>query len=206
MRLKQTDKNTSVRICLFALCLLMITGLLQGCVGGAIVAGAAVSGAAIGGDKRQTEVIIDDKGIELSASRAIARTPGLNDETNISITSFNHIVLMTGQATNTRARDRAIDVVRHTNQVRKVHNAVSIGAASSIQSRLVDSGITAKVKLALLSTKGFSAANIKVVTEDKIVYLMGMVDRNTAKSIKDAVGQVSGIDKVIDVFEITTEK
>jgi len=176
--------------------------LLSGCVGGAVVAG-AVGGASVGVDPRSAEVMVDDERIELTAAHRIGQTPGLDKTTNISVTSFNHVVLLTGQATTQQARDSTIDIVRHVDKVRKVHNAITIGPASSVESRLNDAGLTTKVKLALLSSKGFSAANAKITTEAKVVYLMGIVSHAMAKAIHDTVQQVEGVKRVVNVFEYT---
>jgi len=184
------------------LVLIALVALLSGCVGGAVVAG-AVGGASVGVDPRSTEVMLDDERIELTAARRIGQSPGLDKTTNISATSFNHIVLLTGQATTQSARDTAIGIVRHVDKVRQVHNAVTIGPASSVESRLNDAGLTTKVKLALLSSKGFSAANAKITTESGIVYVMGIVSHAMAKSIHETVQQVSGVRRVVDVFEYT---
>ncbi len=185
-----------------AIVLIMIS-LLGGCVGGAVVAGAAVGGASVGVDPRSAEVMFDDERIELTAAHRIGQTPGLDTTTNIAATSFNHVVLLTGQATTPQARDTTIDVVRHVDKVRQVHNAVTIGPVSSVESRFKDAGLTTKVKLALLSSKGFSAANAKITTEGKVVYLMGVVSHAMAKNIHDTVQQVDGVKRVVDVFEYT---
>lgn len=185
--------------------LVLVLGLLAtlgGCVGGAVVAG-AVGGASVGVDPRSGEVMYDDERIELTSAHRIGQTPGLDKTTNISATSFNHAVLLTGQAASDAARTTAIDIVRHVDKVRKVHNAITIGPMSSVQSRLNDAGLTTKVKLALLSSKGFSAANAKIVTESKVVYLMGIVSHAMAKAILDTVRQVDGVARVVDVFEYT---
>lgn len=191
--------NTTLLKTVICLCLMMLLG---GCVGGAVVAG-AVGGASVGVDPRSAEVMLDDERIELTAGRRIAQTQGLDKTTNISATSFNHVVLLTGQATTREARASAIDVVRHVEKVRKIHNAITIGPASSVKSRLNDSGLTTKVKLALLSSKGFSAANAKIVTESGVVYLMGIVSHAMANAIHETVRQVAGVKRVVDVFEYT---
>lgn len=184
------------------LVLLSTIAMLCGCVGGAVVAG-AVGGASVGVDPRSAEVMLNDERIELTAARRIGQAAGLDNTTNISATSFNHIVLLTGQATTRQARDAAINIVRHVDKVRRVHNAITIGSASSVESRFRDAGLTTKVKLALLSSKGFSAANAKITTEGKVVYLMGVVSHAMAKAIHETVQQVDGVNRVVDVFEYT---
>ena len=187
---------------LMTVVLLGMTTLLGGCVGGAVVAG-AVGGASVGVDPRSAEVMLDDERIELTAAHRIGQAPGLDKTTNISATSFNHIVLLTGQTTTQQARATAIDIVRHIDKVRQVHNAITIGPASSVESRFNDAGLTTKVKLALLSSKGFSAANAKITTEGKVVYIMGIVSHAMAKAIHDTAQQVEGVARVVDVFEYT---
>ena len=89
-------------------------------------------------------------------------------------------------------------------KVRMVHNEMSIAAPNSMMTRSSDTLITAKVKTALFNIKGledFDPTRVKVVTEDGIVYLMGLLKRSEADAVSDQARQVGGVEKIVKVFE-----
>ncbi len=182
------------------LLLLAIPWLLSACAG--VVAGAA-GGAAIGADERSAATMIDDERIELKANHAIGNDEALRTRTHISVTSFNRIVLLTGQAPDPGLKRRAVEIVRRIDGVRRVHDAITIAEPLPMRERLIDAGLTAKVKTALLSSKGLKAAKIKVVTEGRTVFLMGLTTRSIGAAMASAVQQVEGVAKVVKVFEYT---
>jgi osmotically-inducible protein OsmY len=53
----------------------------------------------------------------------------------------------------------------------------------------------------LVDTKGVSANNVKVVTERRIVYLMGILNREEAGLATEAARATSGVEKVVRLFE-----
>ncbi len=185
------------------LCCLLLPCLLSACAGGVVVAGAAAGGAAVGADERSASTMVDDERIELEANRALGNDAELREQAHVSVTSFNRIVLLTGQAPDRRLKQRAVDLVRHVKGVRRVHDAITIGRPLPLKERLIDAGLTAKVKTALLSSKGFKATKIKVVTENRTVFLMGLTGHATGASMAAMVQQVEGVRKVVKVFEYT---
>ena len=114
------------------------------------------------------------------------------------------MVLLSGQAPTETLRQQAQDIVAGIEKVRMVHNEMSIAAPNSMMTRSSDTLITAKVKTALFNIKGlekFDPTRVKVVTEDGIVYLMGLLYRNEADAVSDQARQVGGVEKIVKVFE-----
>ncbi|MEZ5542783.1 MAG: BON domain-containing protein [Pseudomonadota bacterium] len=168
-----------------------------------VVGGAAAGGAALH-SRRTVGTFVDDQGIELKARVAIAEQRGLNDQTHISVTSYNGVVLLTGQAPTESLRQQVQDIAAGIDKVRMVHNEISIAAPNSMMTRSSDTLITGKVKTALFNIKGiedFDPTRVKVVTEDGVVYLMGLVYRNEADAVVDQARQVGGAKKIVKVFE-----
>jgi osmotically-inducible protein OsmY len=168
-----------------------------------VVGGAAAGGAALH-DRRTVGTVVDDQGIELKARLAILENKELSSQIHVSVTSFNGVVLLTGQAPTETLRQQAQDIVAGTDKVRMVHNEMSIAAPNSLMTRSSDTLITAKVKTALFNIKGlegFDPTRVKVVTEDGIVYLMGLLYRHEADAVADQARQVGGAKKVVKVFE-----
>ena len=184
----------------FSLCLLVaIVPVIGGCVA---AAGAGVgAGVSAYHDNRSAGAILDDQLIELKAYDSIRDDPELRKQGHINVTSVNNIVLLTGEVPSEAMRTRLAERMQVIPKVRLIHNEVVVAAPSSILSRSSDTWITGKVKNALLQSAGVSATRVKVVTENGIVYLMGLVGRKEAEAATDTSRRVDGVQRVVKVFE-----
>lgn len=187
-----------VRLILVAL----ITAVaLYGCAAGpAIVAGGAVVGAAAV-DRRDTATMVDDNTIELKIKEAIYTDDTLKRDVHVNVTSYNRVVLLTGETPTAAMRDTVVRHARHVDKVKKIYNETIAAPPSAFASRRQDTWITTKVKSTLLNTEGIKALNIKVVTENQIVYLMGLVTREEGDLAADKARQVKDIKQIVKLFE-----
>ncbi len=174
---------------------------LNGCAAVAVTGVAA--GASVASDKRTTGTVIEDQAIELKASESIFSDKELRESTHVNFTSFNTVVLVTGEAPTEAMRDKIINIVRNIEKVTSVHNEMTIAAPSSFMSRSSDSVITSKVKTKLIADKTASALNTKVVTEKGVVYLMGMLAREKADAATEIARTTGGVQKVVRLFQYT---
>lgn len=191
------QRNTRLSLALITTVL-----LLQGCAA-AVVTGAATGAAAIH-DRRTTGAVLDDQAIEFRAARKLNSDDDVDQQTHISVTSYNYRVLLTGEAPTAELRNRAIELVRTVPNVRQVINEVAIAAPSSLTSRGNDTVLTAQVKASLTNIKGFPGfdlTRVKVVTEDASTYLMGLVTRAEADAVVETARRVGGVQRVVKVFE-----
>ena len=173
--------------------------LLQGCA--PIVVGGAATGATVAVDRRTAGTMVDDQTVELRALDAILSDDELYHQAHISVTSFNGLVLLTGQAPTAEMRQRAEQITTRFPEVRRVQNEIEIAAPTSLMTRSSDTWITTKVKTLMFAEKNFNANNIKVVTDNGTVYLMGLVKRAEAEKAVLIARQVSGVQRVVKVFE-----
>lgn len=173
--------------------------LIQGC-GGLVVAGAAVGAVAVH-DMRPSKTMLEDKSIELTATDLIYSDTQLETKVHINVHSYNHIVLITGEALAKDLRARAVDIVRNLNNVRRVHNEIRIADLTSFESRTKDSWISSKVKTRMLATENFDATRIKVITENRTVYLMGLVSPEHGSQAAEIASKIEGVERVIKLFE-----
>lgn len=180
--------------------LTVLLSQLQGCT--AIVIASAASAASAANDRRTLGVQIDDSGIEVKAGLALSRSEALSDHTHINIVSVNGNVLAVGQAPNEFLRDEAIKALNQVEGVKRVHNQIKIGSVTSILTQTNDSWITSKVKIKLLAEDSVNSNNIKVVTENAEVFLMGLVSAAEADKAAQVVSNISGVVKVVKMFEI----
>lgn len=177
----------------------VLAAAASGCVG--IVAGGAATGAAVAHDRRTTGTFVEDQAIELKAIKAILEDEQLHGRTHINVTSYNTVVLVTGEAPDEALRNRVIEVVRAIPKVRHVYDEIAIAAPSSMISRSSDTLITAKVKTQLFTDSDIDGTRVKVVTERGIVYLMGLVSGAEAERAVEVARKVGGVQKVVKLFE-----
>jgi len=184
-----------------ALCLLCVP-VIQGCVG-ALVPGATAGavGAVASRDRRTPGAFIDDELIELKVGSAIAGDVLLSDQTHINATSFNGLVLLTGEAPGESLRTRVTEIVRGIDKVRSVQNEIALLAPSTLLARAADAVVTGKVKAALFRDKEISAGRVKVVTERGVVYLMGLLRQEEIDRATEIARRVSGVQRVVKVVD-----
>ncbi len=178
--------------------------LLSGCVPIIIAAVGATAGGAIIYDKRSSGVILQDQDITNRALGQLNADTTLKNSARVSVATFNHVVLLVGQAQSEELRERAYDDVRVLKGIKRVYNQIEVSPILTTWDQSGDAWITSKVKTAMLAKPGLSSSQIKVVTENKVVYLMGLVTPNQARLATDAARNVSGVKKVVQVFEFET--
>jgi len=176
--------------------MLLAVSLLTGCV--AAVVGGAGGAALVGADRRTVGTVTEDQGIEIKASSRISdKFP----DAHINITSYNRMLLLTGETANNAARTEIEKVARAIENVRGVYNEIAVVGNSSLSARTNDAYVTGKVKARLLDGQKFNAVHVKVVTESTTVYLLGMVNRKEADDATEIARTTSGVQKVVRLFE-----
>jgi osmotically-inducible protein OsmY len=182
--------------------LIAVTLSLQGCI---FVVGAAAGAAAVSAvyDHRKLEQVTQDNRMNNKTIDNINAVPGLRDNAHISVTTFNKVVLLTGEASTAEERQQAEDAAHNVPDVNQVYNEIAVKGAASTLSRASDSWITTKIKTQMLATKGLQSGSIKVVTENGAVYLMGVVSREQADTSVNIARQVTGVQKVVKIFQYT---
>ncbi len=190
-------KPDKLLLILFALAAFTLS---TGCVAPVLVAGAA-GGASVAHDKRSNQTMIDDQLIETKAKDAIYADVKMAKRVHINVTSFNRVVLLTGEALSRATRDKVVDIVRHLDKVRRVHNEIRVADLTGLSARTNDTWITSKIKTQMLTTKGFDSSRIKVVTEDGSVFLMGLVTKEIGNQAAAIAREISGVKRVVKVFE-----
>lgn len=179
--------------------LVLLTMQLTGCFP-AVVGGAAVGGS-MAADRRTSGIYVEDENIELKTMQRMSQY--MDKASHINVTSYNRIVLLTGEVPNAGQQAQAETLTREISNVRSIHNALTIGFSSSIGNRTNDAYITTKVKARFVSENLFPANVVKVVTEASVVYLMGIVSEKEANDAVEIARSTEGVSKVVKVFEYT---
>jgi|SRR4051794_17388319 osmotically-inducible protein OsmY len=171
---------------------------LHGCAAIALGGAAAAGGYMVGEDRRPVNVMTDDETIELrTSSRVSEKYPAAH----VNATSYNKLVLLTGEAPTEEAKADIETITRGVPNVRSVVNEVRVGPSSPFSARATDSYITSKVKTRFLDARQFNAVHVKVVTEAGTVYLLGIVTRKEADDATEIARTTSDVRRVVRVFE-----
>ena len=199
--MKITPRNALIRP-LSALALAASATLLGACAP-LIVGGAVVGGSMVAIDRRTTGAQVEDQAIELKAA---GRARELATLGHINVTSYNRMVLVTGEVPTEEDRARVEDAMTRMENVRSVVNELQVAGNSSLGQRSNDAILAGKVKASFVDAKDLQAQALKVTTERGVVYLMGRVTEREATRAADVARSVPGVQKVVRVFEVISEE
>ncbi len=188
-------KGKAVRIA----AMLMLISALQGCAVATVVA--VTAGATMVADRRSFSKQIDDQSIEFIAHNELNKKKALSKNTNLHVISMNGTVLVIGQAPNTYLRDLAIKTIQDVPDIVTIHNQVRISSTTAITTQSNDIWITSKVKSALLANSEVNAKDVKVVTENSEVFLLGLVTKKEADIVVEITRNINGVSRVFKAFE-----
>jgi osmotically-inducible protein OsmY len=165
---------------------------------------AGVAGTAmVASDRRTSGAQLEDESIELRAQARIR--DNLGERVHVNVTSFNRQVLLTGEVTAEKDRQAVVQLVERIENVKAVVNELAVMPMSNLSERSNDLLIVAKVKASIIDSRDLFASAFKVVTERGTVYLMGRVTQREANSATQLTRNVSGVNKVVRLFEIISE-
>jgi osmotically-inducible protein OsmY len=188
----------------YLLAMALTIPLLQGCFG--LVAAGAGAGvgtvALVSQDRRTVGAITEDQEIEFKARARI--NEALKERVHISVTSYNRTILLTGEAPTGEMKAQIESIVADMSNVKAIENDIQIAAPSSLTSRSNDTYLTSKVKARMLDAQRFQANHVKVVTENNVVYLLGLVTRKEGDDAAEIARTTEGVQKVVKVFEYVT--
>ncbi len=163
-----------------------------------VIGGVAASGA-MAADRRTSGIYVEDENIELKAVKKMETNLGEN--AHVNITSYNRNVLLTGEVPEAAAKVKAESLIKEITNTRSVTNEIAVGPKSSVGSRANDAYLTSKVKAKFVTENKFAANLVKVITENSVVYLMGIVTQAEADAAVKIARTTDGVTKVVKVFE-----
>lgn len=169
-----------------------------------LMIGSAVGGAMVATDRRTSGAQLEDQGIELRASNRLREQ--LGERGNVSVTSYNRQVLLTGEVPTEADKAAVEKTVAGVDNVRSIVNELAVLGASSLTQRSSDTLITGRVKAAMVDARDLSANAVKVVTARGAVYLMGRVTQREADRATEITRNTQGVQRVVRVLEIISEE
>ena len=148
---------------------------------------------------------IDDWELETSIGVNIKKAGSELESSHININSYNRIVLLTGQVPSSEARSLAAEIAKDYRGVRQVYNEIKVSGPTSFIAMTNDAWLSAKVKTKLMASEEIESSSLKVVTENGVVYLMGLISQKKAATALELTSEIGGAIKVVSVLEYTTD-
>ena len=168
-----------------------------------LVLGTAVGGAFVATDRRTSGMQLEDQGIKLKAANRIR--DALKDRGHVNVHAYNRMVLLTGEVPTEDDRAAAAVAAGQTENVSGVVNELMVGLNSTISSRSSDLLVATKVRATLVDARDVMSNAFDVVVERGDVYLMVMVTEREANRVAELVSTISGVRRVVKVFQIISE-
>jgi len=182
----------------------VLTTLLTGCP--AVVAGGAAAGAGgtIISDSRPLQTQSDDRNLTYQINNTLRADKQLEGKAVVSATVYNHVLLLTGQASTGALRARAeADTQKYNHKIRRTYNEITIGAPLGSLAQSNDTILTANIRTRLLATSDLRSGYFKIVTEDGVVYVLGLASRQQTDKVVDIISQRPNVKKVVKLVEYT---
>ncbi len=174
-------------------------GLLQGCVAPVVAAGVGAGMMISTADRRSAGAMVEDDTIESKSQKRIDEK--YKDTVHVSVTAYNRFALVTGTASSEEVKMDIERIVGSIPNVKGIANELVVGKAAGVSSNTSDARITGNVKVRFVKSPAFKADHVKVVTENSVVYLMGLVTHAEADAASDIASTTGGVQKVVRVFE-----
>ncbi|WP_439234865.1 division/outer membrane stress-associated lipid-binding lipoprotein [Lonepinella koalarum] len=179
--------------------LLTATFILQGCV--ALGLGGAAVATKVGTDPRTVGSQVDDETLELKVYDAVTKDEQIKAEGRVVVVSYSSRVLLLGQVPDESLKEIATSLAKGVENIGDVYNEMRVGSPISFSQKSQDSWITTKIKSDMLLNSAVKTTDIKVITENKEVFLLGNVTQEQGIAAAEVARKVSGVEKVVKVFK-----
>lgn len=173
---------------------------LQGCFTTAVIGTTAAVVTKVATDPRTAGRQLDDETLEEKVAYNLNKDAQLQEEARINVVAYNGRVVLIGQAPSEMAKETAKNVAAGVEGVSAVYNEIRILPPISVGQIAKDSWITTKVKSQLLVNAEVKATDVKVITENGEVFLIGNLSQAQADAAANAARYISGVSKVIKVI------
>jgi osmotically-inducible protein OsmY len=144
---------------------------------------------------------LEDEAIETKTLVNISKGSEALALSHVNVVSYNGQVLLVGQVPDEQDKQEAGNIASQIRHVRKVHNELDIAGPTSGIVRSNDAYLTTRIKAQMLVDNRIAGGRIKVVTENGVVYLMGLVTQTEADLAVEITRSVTGVRKIVKVFE-----
>ncbi|SMC16397.1 Osmotically-inducible protein OsmY, contains BON domain [Andreprevotia lacus DSM 23236] len=179
----------------------LLASSLSACVP-VLVAGGVAVGAWIGSDPRKSETQADDFQMGTRVLNKVYDT--YKSAAHVNVNVFNGCMLLTGEVPDETVHAAVLQIARSEKGLKQLHDELVIAPPSGTGDRANDTQLSARVKAAVLGQAGdASSIHISIITERKVVYLMGSTTPEIADRAAKAAANVSGVVQVVKLMQYT---
>ncbi|MDU6259360.1 MAG: division/outer membrane stress-associated lipid-binding lipoprotein [Haemophilus parainfluenzae] len=173
--------------------------LLQGCA--AALVGGAAAGTKVATDPRTMGTQVDDETLEVKVENALDKDAQIKSEGRVNAVSYSGRILLIGQVPDENVKDTATSLTKGVEGVNDVYNELRIAPKITFGQITKDSWITTQIKSKLFVGDNVKATDVKIITENGEVFLLGNVTQSQGNSAAEIASNVAGVQKVIKVFK-----
>ncbi|TDB51688.1 division/outer membrane stress-associated lipid-binding lipoprotein [Photorhabdus khanii] len=173
--------------------------MLQGCIGAAVVGSAAVATKSAT-DPRTIGQQVDDGTLEARVSNALNKDKQIKERIRVITTAYQGKVLLTGQSPDLSLSDRAKQIASRVDGAHVVYNEIRQGKPVELSTASKDTWITTKVRSKILASDSVKSSNIKVVTENGEVFLLGILTKQEGNAAAKIASETDGVKRVTTAF------
>jgi len=178
--------------------------VMAGCAAPVVIAGAATTGAIVVAEERSVEDVVDDSGIKLAINKAWLDADTIIF-TNLSTRVTEGRVLITGVVEKPEQRLEAVRIAWQVKGVREVINEIDVAEPQGFSGYARDTAISGQIESRLLFDASIRSINYTIVTEGRVVYLMGIAQDDAERSrVIDHARQIPYVRRVVDYTRLKT--
>ena len=181
----------------------LAAGLLLSACAQMLISGATMGASVMYTDRRTPGLQVEDHTVEFTASSRVHDTIG--DRGHVTVTSYNRVVLITGEVPVDADRAAVEQAVARVERVRSTINDLAVMPASAASTRINDLVLVGKIKATYVDAQDLQVNAFKVVVDRGTAYLMGRVTEREAARATDLARRISGVQRVVRVFGIVSD-
>lgn len=152
--------------------------------------------------ERTTGARIEDQAIETKVVVNMKSQEPAFRKANFHVISHNGVVLLVGQVQSDALKQRATDIASQAStKIKRIHNELEVSGKTGLLARSNDAWISTKVRAQLVADENVPSSQVRVITENGSVYLMGMVNQQEGDNAAALARNISGVTRVVKVFE-----
>ena len=154
---------------------------------------------------RTTAGRLNDFNLAQSVRVDIYRDEPEASNANIEVNAFYQVILLTGEVPTIDAKERIGEIARRYNDVKVVHNELTIGPSRSLAARLEDDLLERKADFSLFTADGLRSSQAKVVAVNGTLYLMGKLSQREADRAIQRLQALDGLRRIIKIVDLVPE-
>jgi osmotically-inducible protein OsmY len=151
---------------------------------------------------RTTGQVIEDQSIETKIKVNMKSQEPAFRNAHFDVISHNGVVLLVGQVESEALKSRATEIASQAStKIRRIHNELEVAGKTGFLARSNDTWIATKIRTLMLTNAEVPSGQVRVITENGTVYLMGLISEMEGDNAANLARNVSGVNRVVKVFE-----